>query len=479
MDKDTKKRAEGIALAMNALQGNSSSYQGRAGIFGSDSYGIGQDPKHHCLWDEFGYKTNLNYNDFRNMYERQGIAGGAIEMKAEKAFEAMPVMVEGDDDAENKKESANEKEFRLFDKRLGLFNTYMDCTIRRSVGNYSALILQIADNKLWNEKAESVNADQIVKVIPVWEHQLTVNEYDQDQQSETYGDPLSFTYQEYDFNRSSTQNAAPQRSVNIHASRVVWFGDLYSNGSEPLLGNLMLKKGYNDFVTLEKLIGAGGEGAYKNAARHIAASFDKDTSIGDLMKLFGVEDAAELGDVFQEMTQDLNSNFDAGMFGKAVDYQILSTSLPDMRDTFDNALTSAASSVKIPASIVAMKISGERASTQDQLQFAKNITSYRNLVLTPEILRGIMAKLSSLGIWQGVEWSVCWDSLLDASEADKIDNAYKMAQTNQASVGTGEFVYTQKEIRVAGGQKAEVEISEAEQMLMDEGEGQDPLPEGE
>lgn len=477
MNKDTRKRAEGIAMVMNALQGNSSSYQGRAGVFGGDGYSIGQDPKHHCLWSEFGYKTNLSYNDFRNLYERQGIAGGAVEMKAEKAFETMPVMVEGDEDAENKEESAAEKEFRLFDKRLGLFNTYMDCTIRRSVGNYSALILQIADGKMWNEKAENIQPDQIVKVIPVWEHQLYVNQYDQDQQSATYGDPVAFTYQEYDFNTSNTQNAGPQRSVNIHASRVVWFGDLYSNGSEPLLGNLILKKGYNDFITLEKLIGAGGEGAYKNAARHIAASFDKDTSITDLMKLFGVENPAELGDVFQEMTSDLNSNFDAGMFGKAVDYQILSTSLPDMRDTFDNALTSAASSVKIPASILAMKISGERASTQDQIQFAKNVTSYRNLVLTPEILRGIMSKLASLGIWKGVEWSVCWDSLLDASEAEKIDNAYKMAQTNQAALGSGEQIYTVEEIRVTGGQKAEIELSEMEKQLLKDGEGQTDLPE--
>lgn len=477
MKQETKQRVEGLKMLVNMLTTNSVTSQ-RDQLFRGDGYGLGQDPKHHCLYDEFGYKRTLTYEDFRNLYERQGIAGGGIDKIAKKAFETMPELVEGEESNKNTDETAAEKEFRLFEKRLGLFNIYMDCTIRRSVGNYSAMILQIADGKTWDQKAENIRPEQIIKVIPVWEHQLYVGNFDQDQQSPTYGEPVNFTYNEYDFNRSNTQNAGPQRSVTIDASRVIWFGDLYSNGSEPLLGNLMLKKGYNDWITLEKVIGSGGEGAYKNAARHIATSFDRETNIGDIMKMFGVTDAGELGDVLQAMTSDLNSNFDAGIFGKGASYDVLSTSLPDMRDTFDNPLMSAASSIDVPASILAMKLTGERASTQDEKAFAKSTTSYRNLVLQPEILRNMMQKFEILGMWAGIEWSVDWDSLLDASEEEKTNIAETMARTNQLSVAsTGEPVYAQKEIRVAGGQEPEMEMTDAQKRIVEQGENMDQLPE--
>lgn len=472
MDNQKKEALKGFILAMNSSVSNQ-----RQIAYGGSQYTQGTDPKHACLWEEFGYKQNLTYYDFRLMYERQGIAGGVIDMHAQLAFQTLPEIVEGDNDAENRKETPTEKEVRQFAKRTSFFQKYMDATIRRSVGNYSALIIQIADNKTWNEPVDSLSSEQIVKFIPVWEHQLLVNQFDQDQLSPTYSEPLSFTYNEYDFNRTNTQNAGPQRAVTIHADRVIWFGDLYSNGSATLMGNLMLKKGYNDFATMEKLIGAGGEGAYKNSARHIATSFDKDTNITDLAKMFGVTEA-ELGDVFQEMTSDLNSNFDAGMFGKAATYTVLSTSLPDMRETFDNAAMSAAASVQYPMTVIVGQQTGERASSEDGKVTAKRSTSYRNNVLTPELMDAL-AKLQKLGLWSGTEFTIVWDSLLDASESEKIDNAYKMAQTNALTGGVGEPIYSQKEIRVVGGQDPEIELTAMEKKLIDEGQTEDPLPEDE
>ena len=461
MDNQKKEAIKGFILAMN-----SGASQQRQLSYGGE-FAQGSDTKHHCLWDEFGYKQHLTYYDFRVMYERQGIAGGVVDMHAQLAFQTLPEIVEGDDDSENKKETTTEKEFRQFSKRTSLFQKYMDATIRRSVGNYSALIIQIADGKEWTEKAENVSEEQIVKFIPVWEHQLYVNQYDQDTLSPTYSEPLSFTYNEYDFNRSNTKNSGPQRSVTIDASRVIWFGDLYSNGSATLMGNLMLKNGYNDFATLEKLIGAGGEGAYKNAARHIATSFDKDTNIEDMAKMFGVK-VEEMGDIFQEMTRDLNSNFDAGMFGKAATYTVLSTSLPDMRETFDNAAMSAAASVQYPMTVIVGQQTGERASTEDGKVTAKRATSYRNNVLTPELMN-VLSSLQSLGLWQGTEFTVVWDSLLDASESEKIENAYKMAQTEALLAPYGRTTYSTSEIRVTGGQDPEIELTAEEKRIQDEG----------
>lgn len=467
MDKRKRERiTKALEPHVNALATNNSRMLTRG-----EGFDIGTDPKHKCLWSEFGYKERLTYQDFRNMYERQGIAGGAVDKRATKAFETMPWLVEGDEDAANREETATEKDFRLFDKRLGFWRVYMDCTVRRSVGNYSAMIIQIADDKKWSERAENVNPDDVVKLIPVWEHQLTVSGSNTDETSAAFGQPIMFNYIEDDISSTGTRNVGGQRSTEIHPSRVVWFGDLYSNGSEPMLGNLMLKKGYNDFVTLEKLIGAGGEGAYKNAARHLAVLFDKDSSfVSDIAEQYKVP-ASDVADILQEMARGLNSNFDAMYNSNAKSIDVLSTSLPDMDTTFTNALASAASSVNTPAAILAEKREGERASTEDQKAFSKSITSYRSIILDREI-QTITTRFSELGMWRGVEWSAHWDSLLDASDEEKKKIAKEMAQTNQLIVSYGgEPIYTDKEIRVAGGMNPEKELSDFERDLLDKGEG--------
>lgn len=423
---------------------------------------LGQDPKHGCLYNEFGYEQTLTFKNFYDKYRRQGIMGGVIDAFNSKAFETNPEIIEGTD--ENQAQTTNEKEFAKFAKRTNLWGVYLDACIRRSVGSYSAIIVQIKDNKRWDQKAENVSPDDIVKFIPCWQNQIQVSQYNQDEQSDNYGEPVLWSYREIDFNAVTKEAPSPSSSKTIHASRVIYFGDVYQNGTSPILGNLMLQKGYNDGVTLEKLIGAGGEGAYKNAARHIATSFDKETDLQDIANMLGVP-MSELGDVLDEITRDVNSNFDAGLFAKAATYTVLSTNLPDMRETFDNALSSFASSLGLPTAWVAGTQTGERASTENEKQVAKRITSYREITLEPEINK-MLSSFDTLGLWQGVEWSVKWDSLLEPSIGEKLANAKLMMEIN----GPMGEMFTTGEIRVAAGYEAEPELTEEEQRLLDEGE---------
>ncbi|MCP5575887.1 DUF1073 domain-containing protein, partial [Klebsiella pneumoniae] len=72
---------------------------------------------------------------------------------------------------------------------------------RNMVGRYSALLLQIKDNRPWNEEVDtslvrSLGEAALVKLIPVWEPQLTVAEWDNDRQSETFGQPKMFNFNE-------------------------------------------------------------------------------------------------------------------------------------------------------------------------------------------------------------------------------------------------------------------------------------------
>ncbi len=90
------------------------------------------------------------------------------------------------------------------------------------VGRYSALLLQIKDNRPWNEEVDTslvkkLGEAALVKLIPVWEPQLTVAEWDNDRQSETFGQPKMFNFNEQPVGDEAF--VGPTRGEPVHPSR--------------------------------------------------------------------------------------------------------------------------------------------------------------------------------------------------------------------------------------------------------------------
>jgi len=93
---------------------------------------MGSDSKHGSLYRVFGLPTELTFEHKKNMYDRNGVAGGAIDKLAGKTWESYPELVEGEPSAENKVDSPLEKELRKFCKRTKLWRAFraMDTTPR-------------------------------------------------------------------------------------------------------------------------------------------------------------------------------------------------------------------------------------------------------------------------------------------------------------------------------------------------------------
>lgn len=390
-------------------------------------WGEGGDPKHQCLYSEFGYPELVTYELCRRAYDRVGVAKGSIHCLRDKAFQTMPNVFEGEEDRdESKEDTAIDKQFKLFAKRTQLWRIYSDVTIRRSVGVYAAMLIQIADGKDWQEKAENVTPDKIVKFISCWQDQIYVSKWEDDPNSENWGEPLQYTYLAFDPQAAKTAQAVPTRALTVHHSRVVYFGDIRGDGSSPTTETMVLRNGYNSLKTIEKVIGAGGEGAYKNAARHLGINFDGQVQPAQLAQMLGVK-VDELGDAFNKIGKDLNQNFDAVLALMGAQTQVLSTQLPDLEEPFNNAMQDFAASRQIPSKIIIGNQQGERASSEDNISFALRAQAYRENVLDYEIEK-ILKAFAKIGLWQNVQWAIKWDELINASDAEKIDMAKVMSE---------------------------------------------------
>lgn len=419
---------------------------------------MGMDAKRANAWESYGYEPDPQFAHFHRLWERGGLAHGAVARYSSRCWKDDPEVIEGDKEDTKRPKTAWENSFNAFAKGIKLWEKLKEADLRRMVGKYSGLILQIADGKRWNEPVKGRAAKKITKLIPAWEGQLTVNEWDNDETSPTYGDPKSFQFQESAVNGVGVSGFAG-RSVVIHPDRVIILGNIID-------GVPLLRAAYNDFVNIEKVLGGSGESFLKNASRQIAINFGKEANLLDIAEAHGVK-GDELRKVFDQVTAGLNRGIDQTVVTQDATVTPLVANVPDPEEHFNISVKSAAASITMPLMIWIGSQTGERSSQEDQKDWNGTCQSRRVGPLASDI-ETILAHLTRLGFIAPASTSVVWSDLTEASVGEKLDNADKMATINQKSVATGEFPYSAQEIRDMSGH-----VNGAPVEVLDEGD--DPL----
>ena len=110
-----------------------------------------------------------------------------------------PTIIDGDESKENKETTDWEASVAKLLKKY--WPRIKDADRRNMVGRYSALLIQLRDNKEWNEEVDysvikNIKEKALVNLIPLWEPQIKVAEWDNDITSETYGQPLMYDFDE-------------------------------------------------------------------------------------------------------------------------------------------------------------------------------------------------------------------------------------------------------------------------------------------
>lgn len=449
-----------LYLALNAALGDQRMLQARQRFACAQGL-LGSDTKRPTAWRSFGWAETLQFHDYYRLWERGGLAHGAISRTISKCWQDDPEIIEGEPDETKRPPTAWEKEFKAFAKASKLWESVREADMRRTIGKYSALILQIADGKTWNQPVRGRAARRLVKIIPAWEGQLTVSAWGQDEtNSETYGLPMMYSFREGAVGNDPSSAAAGYsgRNLEIHPDRVILLGDIIN-------GIPMLRAGYNDFVNIEKILGGSGESFLKNAARAISINFGEKSNLSDIATAHGVP-LKDLRGIFDQVTEGINRGVDQTLITQNADVKPLVAVVPDPQQHFNVSLQSAAASIMIPVMIWIGSQTGERSSQEDQKDWNKTNQGRRLSLLSSDI-ETILAHLIRIGLVRPIaESSVVWSDLNEATQGEKLDNADKMAGINQKSMGTGEVPYSSQEIRdmsghVNGG-PVEIELEEGD-----------------
>lgn len=251
-----------------------------------------------------------------------------------------------------------------------------------------------------------------------------------------------FQFSEASVDRSKSQ----PRQFNVHPDRVIiWSRDGTVDDRS------FLEPGYNDLISAEKIIGAGGEGFWKNAKSGLSLEIDKDAKIADMASAMGVE-VTEVVDRMDEQVESFNKGFDKTLLLQGITAKPMQVTLPSPEHFFAIALQSFAASIQMPLKILVGSQTGERASTEDAEEWAKTAMSRRADTVIPNIMT-FVRRLVRFNILREAAWHLDWADLTETSMTEKVTLADKMADVNQKMKDTGEFVFTTDEMRSVAGKE--------------------------
>lgn len=438
-----------LQLAVNhALAVNQSLSRQRLAYGGMPN--LSGNTKRDRIYEEFGYPKTLNFDHFYNMYDRGGIGGAAVDRMNNGCWEDYPEVYEGD----HQKDAEGVTQWDKITAKLlkKWFPVIKEADKRGLIGRYSALLFQVRDNRQWHDPIDSrtlkmIKEKGLVRVIPVWEPQLEVSEWDTDLNSEDYGYPKMYRYINLPV---GDDTSAPAREVKVHPDRIIILCERAVDG---LLTNgySMLKKGYNDALDVDKISGGSAEGFIKNASRQLNFNFSKEVDLSDIAKLYNVN-VDQLANAIDEQVKKLNQSTDSSVIMQDGNVNVLSVPPANPSPSFNTSLSKFAASIPIPVKVLIGQITGERASTEDNKDWAKTRMMRRNGFLT-SVIESFIERLWRVGIIdppKGNEITVSWSDLLAPSYAEKLDNANKLADVaTKTTNALGVPVIKANEIRAA------------------------------
>lgn len=410
----------------------------------------------HNVYLDYGYPEQLNFPEFWNMYRRFGIARAGVDLPVETCWETLP-LIKGPNDTEAS--ATLLRDLEELQETVKFWNRLRALDNRRRVGRYAGMFMRIRDGKQPSEPLEGKlpGVGALAQMIPLYEGQLEVLTVDDNATSETYGMPTM-----YQFNGGATgnKNNKTAQTFNIHPSRIVIAAEGADNGG--IYGIPALEAPYNSLMDLRKIIGAGGEGFYKNAAQNV---------------VFELQDA-QAAQQNAALLADFNANYDdfarnrsrRALWTPGLSPHALASSLTDSDSYFKAALNDVAAAFGIPATILTGQQTGRLASDQDSRAFRAGMNSRRENEVGP-MITDVIDWCMTWGILGRDRFVLEWDDLLAASDEEKLDNADKMAAINKKQFDSGQPVaFTEDEIREAAGFEPE-EMPEPDETIPEDADG--------
>lgn len=253
-----------------------------------------------------------------------------------------------------------------------------------------------------------------IRVFP--ENLIQIMQYEQNMASPRFGQPTMYRVTLNDPMQQQTGVGLPLSTIEVHYSRIIHIADVGANAvSSEIFAAPRMRPVLNQLIDLQKILGACGEGYWKNAFATLAA--ETHPSLGGDVTI----DSADL----REQMKKWRDSLDRVLAATGVTWKTISPQVVDPNNYVQNELNAICIKLACPLRVFMGSEMGVLASGQDSIAWSFRVMERRKNYLTPRLIVPLIDRLVRVGVLPPPRegYTVSWD------------DTQKLTPTEQAQVG--------------------------------------------
>ncbi len=382
-------------------------------------------------YDVLGYPENITLDNYRSMFERDGMADRIVEFPAKETWRDFPSILDGDN-----KDAVDRTPFtdavKAFVQKTNLYHYCKRLDILSRLGRFGILVIGVRGypNQEALIKPGSVSLDDILYLRPYGEDSVDIISFDTDPGSPRYGLPVIYEI-------TSTLPTGVKK-VRVHWSRVLHVSDSFLEND--VYGRPALQRVYNYILDILKVVGGSSEATWKLMRKGFVLNIDP------AARLSPSEEAA-LEQQFDEYDHGLRRYLQT----RGMTVQDLGSEVVDIGPVFDTIVSLIAAATGIPKRILLGSERGELASSQDAQHWSGQVAERRQDFAETVVLRPLIDRMIEWGVLpepSSGEYTIVWPPLYEPTDKETAEVADTWANAiAKITQYTGELPISVKEFR--------------------------------
>lgn len=396
---------------------------------------ISLDGSDRNLDKDAGYPTEISVEQYRKMYDREGVAQRVVNVYPDECWALDPIIKENEEDDLTPFEEAWKL---LVDERNAVH--YLHRADRISgIGRYGVILIGIDDGRPLNSPVAGIRDDSetLAKDVPPKRELLflrtfdetlvTISKYEERLTSPRYGYPTMYKIKLFDPNNEDTSGTQKvQREVEVHWHRVLHIAD--NRESSEIFGAPRQRCVYNRLHDLRKTLGGSAEMFWKGGFPGYA--FEMPPEIASTATIDEDSLKAQIANYYNGLERYLTLR---GLVAKPLSPQVVS---PEYH--VKSQLMAISLSIEVPMRVFIGSEEAKLSSTQDAITWNKRLKRRQDKYITPLLLRPFVSRLVLLGVLPKPTKLICdWPDLNTSTDLEKSEVAERLTKAMSLYVSSG------------------------------------------
>ena len=360
---------------------------------------------------ECGYPDNPTVQQYKEFYDRWGIATRAVQVWPKECWQVTPIIYE------DKTENVTEFEKAVLDlaKRVKLFSFLSRIDILSGIGHYGLLLFGLDDGLKLRQPVRNGKRD-LLYLRTFDESVLEISTTELDTSSSRYGNPILYSA------KTETSQGQSKTDLPIHYSRVLHVAD--NCESSEVLGTPRLRAIFNNIHDVRKVGGGAGEMFWKGGFPGLGITVDPTMDLDNVTL-----DTDTMKDEIEKYSDSLQRY----MILTGAKANTLAPNVADPRGTFEVILKQITIALGVPMRVFIGTEAAKLASAQDKRTWQGRVKHRQEDYVTPFIIRPTIDRLIEYGVLpEPKQYGVEWPDIEQPSEGDQV----KIANERSKAIAT-------------------------------------------